>query len=137
MPPIISYAAQRDSDAQACALFATSFGKFPTSGHRLMYREITSCASDVACRQPSGEATARQIVLYSALTGEHEPAAGMSGKFTSSAPSGSESILFRSGAFDLTILCPRQSLLVSVIYLPLIYGRCYSTGPACTSRLKI
>jgi protoheme IX farnesyltransferase len=132
-PPIIGYAAASGAlDAQAWTLFAILFlWQFP---HFLaiawMYREDYERAGIVMLPvvQPSGEGTARQIVLYAlALI----PVSliphwlGMSGRFYFFGALALGLWYRYSGlrvAFDRTILRARAVLLVSVIYLPLVYG---------------
>jgi protoheme IX farnesyltransferase len=133
MPPIIGYAAAAGVlDAQAWTLFAILFlWQFP---HFLaiawMYREDYERAGILMLPvvQPSGEATARQIVLYSLalIPVSLAPSLlGMSGKFYLFGALALGLWYLYSGlrvAFDRTILRARAVLLVSVIYLPLIYG---------------
>jgi heme o synthase len=133
MPPIIGYAAASGIlDAQAWTLFAILFlWQFP---HFLaiawMYREDYERAGIrmLPVVQPSGEATARQIVLYSLalIPVSMAPSLlGMSGKIYFFGALALGLWYLYSGlrvAFDRTILRARAVLLVSVIYLPLIYG---------------
>jgi protoheme IX farnesyltransferase len=133
MPPIIGYAAASGVlDAQAWTLFAILFlWQFP---HFLaiawMYREDYERAGIrmLPVVQPSGEATARQIVLYSLalIPVSMAPSLlGMSGKIYLFGALALGLWYLYSGvrvAFDRTILRARAVLLVSVIYLPLIYG---------------
>jgi len=133
MPPIIGYAAASGIlDAQAWTLFAILFlWQFP---HFLaiawMYREDYERAGIrmLPGVQPSGEATARQIVLYSLalIPVSMAPSLlGMSGKIYFFGALALGLWYLYSGvrvAFDRTILRARAVLLVSVIYLPLIYG---------------
>jgi len=133
MPPMIGYAAASGVlNAEAWILFAILFlWQFP---HFLaiawMYREDYARAGIrmLPVVQPSGEATARQMVFYSlALV----PVSilpslfGMSGKlyFVGAFVLG---LWFAyTGvrvAFDRTAVRARRVLLASVIYLPLIYG---------------
>jgi protoheme IX farnesyltransferase len=133
MPPIIGYAAASGIlDAQAWTLFAILFlWQFP---HFLaiawMYREDYERAGILMLPvvQPSGEATARQIVLYSLalIPVSMAPSLlGMSGKIYFFGALALGLWYLYSGvrvAFDRTILRARAVLLVSVIYLPLIYG---------------
>jgi heme o synthase len=133
MPPIIGYAAASGIlDAQAWTLFAILFlWQFP---HFLaiawMYREDYERAGIVMLPvvQPSGEGTARQIVLYSLalIPVSLAPSLlGMSGKFYLFGALALGLWYLYSGvrvAFDRTIQRARSVLLVSVIYLPLIYG---------------
>jgi protoheme IX farnesyltransferase len=133
MPPIIGYAAASGIlDAQAWTLFAILFlWQFP---HFLaiawMYREDYERAGIrmLPVVQPSGEATARQIVLYSLalIPVSMAPSLlGMSGKIYLFGALALGLWYLYSGvrvALDRTILRARAVLLVSVIYLPLIYG---------------
>jgi protoheme IX farnesyltransferase len=133
MPPIIGYAAASGVlDAQAWTLFAILFlWQFP---HFLaiawMYREDYARAGILMLPvvQPSGEATARQIVLYSLAlipVSMFPSLLGMSGKIYFFGALALGLWYLYSGlraAFDRTILRARAVLLVSVIYLPLIYG---------------
>jgi len=133
MPPIIGYAASSGVlDSQAWSLFAILFlWQFP---HFLaiawMYREDYERAGIVMLPvvQPSGESTARQIVLYSLAlipVSLIPSLLGMSGNFYFFGALALGLWYLYSGvrvAFDRTILRARSVLLVSVIYLPLIYG---------------
>ena len=133
MPPIIGYAAASGIlDAQAWTLFAILFlWQFP---HFLaiawMYREDYERAGIrmLPVVQPSGEATARQIVLYSLalIPVSMAPSLlGMAGKIYFFGALALGLWYLYSGvrvALDRTILRARAVLLVSVIYLPLIYG---------------
>jgi protoheme IX farnesyltransferase len=133
MPPIIGYAAASGVlDAQAWTLFAILFlWQFP---HFLaiawMYREDYERAGILMLPvvQPSGEGTARQIVLYSLalIPVSLAPSLlGMSGKIYLFGALALGLWYLYSGlrvAFDRTILRARAVLMVSVIYLPLIYG---------------
>ncbi len=133
MPPIIGYAAASGIlDTQALALFAILFlWQFP---HFLaiawMYREDYERAGIVMLPvvEPSGEGTARQIVLYSLALIPVSMAPsflGMSGKLYFFGALALGLWYLYSGvrvAFDRTILRARAVLMVSVIYLPLIYG---------------
>jgi heme o synthase len=133
MPPIIGYAAASGIlDAQAWTLFAILFlWQFP---HFLaiawMYREDYERAGIrmLPVVQPSGEGTARQIVLYSLalIPVSMAPSLlGMSGKIYFFGALALGLWYLYSGvrvALDRTILRARAVLLVSVIYLPLIYG---------------
>jgi len=133
MPPIIGYAAASGVlDAPAWALFAILFfWQFP---HFLaiawMYREDYERAGIVMLPvvQPDGRSTARQIVLYSLalIPVSLVPSLlGMSGNIYLAGASALGLWYLYSGvrvAFDRTILRARAVLLVSVIYLPLIYG---------------
>jgi protoheme IX farnesyltransferase len=133
MPPIIGYAASSGVlDSQAWSLFAILFlWQFP---HFLaiawMYREDYERAGIVMLPvvQPSGESTARQIVLYSLAlipVSLIPSLLGMSGNVYFYGALALGLWYLYSGvrvAFDRTILRARSVLLVSVIYLPLIYG---------------
>jgi len=133
MPPMIGYAAASGVlDTQAWTLFAILFlWQFP---HFLaiawMYREDYERAGIrmLPVVQPSGEATARQIVLYSLAlipVSLLPSLLGMSGKIYLFGALALGLWYLYSGvrvAFDRTILRARAVLLVSVIYLPLIYG---------------
>jgi len=133
MPPIIGYAASSGAlDAQAWTLFAILFlWQFP---HFLaiawMYREDYERAGILMLPvvQPSGAATARQIVLYSLAlipVSLIPSLLGMSGNLYFFGALALGLWYLYSGirvAFDRTILRARAVLVVSVIYLPLIYG---------------
>lgn len=133
MPPIIGYAASSGIlDAQAWTLFAILFlWQFP---HFLaiawMYREDYARAGILMLPvvQPSGEATARQIVLYSLAlipVSLIPSLLGMSGNIYFFGALALGLWYLYSGilvARDRTILRARAVLMVSVIYLPLIYG---------------
>ena len=133
MPPIIGYAASSGVlDAPAWALFAILFfWQFP---HFLaiawMYREDYERAGIVMLPvvQPNGKSTARQIVLYALAlipVSLLPSLLGMSGNIYLFGALALGLWYLYSGvrvAFDRTILRARAVLLVSVIYLPLIYG---------------
>jgi heme o synthase len=133
MPPMIGYAAAAGIlDTQAWTLFAILFlWQFP---HFLaiawMYREDYERAGILMLPvvQPSGETTARQIVLYSLAlipVSLIPSLLGMSGNVYFFGALGLGLWYLYSGirvACDRTILRARAVLLVSVIYLPLIYG---------------
>ena len=133
MPPLIGYAAANGSlTAEAWILFAILFlWQFP---HFLaiawMYREDYARAGIVMLPvvQPSGESTARQMVLYSLAlipVSMLPTAFGMSGKLYVAGAMALGLWFLYSGlrvAFDRTILRARRVLIVSVYYLPLIYG---------------
>jgi protoheme IX farnesyltransferase len=133
MPPMIGYGAASGAlDNQALVLFAILFlWQFP---HFLsiawMYREDYERAGIrmLPVVQPSGEGTARQIVLYSLAlipVSVIPSLLGMSGKLYFVGALALGLWYLYSGlrvAFDRTILRARAVLLVSVIYLPLIYG---------------
>lgn len=133
MPPMIGYAAARgELTAEAWILFLILFlWQFP---HFLsiawMYREDYARAGIVMLPvvQPSGEATARQIVLYSLalIPASLIPSAlGMSGKIYLFGALLLGLMYLYSGvrvALDRTTPRARRVLLASVVYLPLIYG---------------
>jgi protoheme IX farnesyltransferase len=133
MPPMIGYAAASGTlTAEAWVLFAILFlWQFP---HFLaiawMYREDYARAGILMLPvvEPDGERTARQIVLYSMAlvpVSVIPSMLGMSGKFYFLGALLMSLIFLYSGvrvAFDRTIARARRVLLVSVIYLPLIYG---------------
>ena len=133
MPPMIGYAASSGAlDTQAWTLFAILFlWQFP---HFLaiawMYREDYERAGILMLPvvQPSGEATARQIVLYSLAlipVSLIPSLLGMSGNIYFVGALALGLWYLYSGirvARDRTILRARTVLMVSVIYLPLIYG---------------
>ena len=133
MPPMIGYAAASGVlDTQAWTLFAILFlWQFP---HFLaiawMYREDYQRAGIrmLPVVEPSGEGTAWQIVLYSLAlipVSMLPSLLGMSGKIYFFGALALGLWYLYSGvrvAFDRTILRARAVLLVSVIYLPLIYG---------------
>ena len=95
-----------------------------------MYREDYERAGIVMLPvvQPDGKSTARQIVLYSLAlipVSLIPSLLGMSGNIYLAGASALGLWYLYSGvrvAFDRTILRARAVLLVSVIYLPLIYG---------------
>ena len=95
-----------------------------------MYREDYARAGIVMLPvvQPSGESTARQMVLYSLAlipVSMLPTAFGMSGKLYVAGAMALGLWFLYSGlrvAFDRTILRARRVLIVSVYYLPLIYG---------------
>jgi protoheme IX farnesyltransferase len=133
MPPMIGYAAARgELTAEAWVLFAILFlWQFP---HFLaiawMYREDYERAGILMLPvvQPSGESTARQIVLYSLalIPVSMAPSLlGMTGKFYLFGALALGLLYLYYGvrvAFDRTAVRARSVLLVSVVYLPLIYG---------------
>jgi protoheme IX farnesyltransferase len=132
-PPIIGYAAANGAlDAQAWTLFAILFlWQFP---HFLaiawMYREDYQRAGIrmLPVVHPDGEATARQIVLYSLAlipVSLVPRLLGMSGNIYLVGAFALGLWYLYSGmrvARDRTILRARAVLMVSVIYLPLVYG---------------
>jgi heme o synthase len=133
MPPVIGYAAARGQlTAEAGVLFLILFlWQFP---HFLsiawMYREDYARAGIVMLPvvQPSGEGTARQIVLYSLalIPASLAPSLlGMSGKIYLVGALVLGLAYLYSGvrvAVDRTVLRARHVLMTSVVYLPLIYG---------------
>lgn len=133
MPPMIGFAAAAGTlTLEAWVLFAILFfWQFP---HFLaiawMYREDYARAGIVMLPvvQPSGEATARQIVLYSLtlIPVSMVPSLlGMSGGWYFFGALALGLAFLYSGvrvAHDRTILGARRVLLFSVIYLPLIFG---------------
>jgi heme o synthase len=133
MPPIIGYAAASGAlDAQAWTLFAILFlWQFP---HFLaiawMYREDYGRAGIrmLPVVEPSGEGTARQIVIYSLAlipVSLIPSLLGMSGRIYFVGALALGLWYLYSGvrvARDRTILRARSVLVVSVFYLPLVYG---------------
>lgn len=133
MPPMIGFAAASGTlTAEAWVLFAILFlWQFPHFySIAWMYREDYARAGIrmLPVVEPDGESTARQIVLYavalipvSLIPG----LLGMSGRFYLIGALALGLWFLYSGvrvAFDRTILRARSVLLVSVIYLPLLYG---------------
>ena len=133
MPPIIGYAAASGAlDAQAWTLFAILFlWQFP---HFLaiawMYREDYGRAGIrmLPVVEPSGEGTARQIVIYSIAlipVSLIPSLLGMSGRIYFVGALALGLWYLYSGvrvARDRTILRARAVLVASVFYLPLVYG---------------
>jgi protoheme IX farnesyltransferase len=133
MPPLIGYAASTGTlSPEAWALFAILFiWQFP---HFLaiawMYREDYSRAGILMLPvvEPDGRSTSRQIVIYAStlIPVSLLPALlGMTGKIYLVGALILGMWFLYAGvrvAFDRTILRARRVLLVSVIYLPLIYG---------------
>ncbi len=133
MPPMIGYAAARgELTAEAWILFAILFlWQFP---HFLaiawMYREDYARAGILMLPvvQPSGEATARQMVLYSLalIPVSLAPSLlGMTGQVYLAGAFLLGIIFLYAGvraALDRSIFRARRVLLTSVVYLPLIYG---------------
>ncbi|MGI8988519.1 MAG: heme o synthase [Bryobacteraceae bacterium] len=133
MPPIIGYAASSGTlTSEAWALFAILFiWQFP---HFLaiawMYREDYARAGIrmLPVVEPDGESTARQIVIYASTlipVSLFPSLLGMSGRIYLFGALILGGWFLYSGvrvAFDRTRLRARRVLLVSVIYLPLIYG---------------
>jgi protoheme IX farnesyltransferase len=133
MPPLIGYAASTGTLTQeAWALFAILFiWQFP---HFLaiawMYREDYSRAGILMLPvvEPDGRSTSRQIVIYASTlipVSLFPTLLGMTGKVYLVGALILGLWFLYAGvrvAFDRTILRARRVLLVSVIYLPLIYG---------------
>ena len=133
MPPMIGYAAASGKlTPEAWALFAILFfWQFP---HFLaiawMYREDYSRAGILMLPvvEPDGRSTSRQIVIYAStlIPVSLFPALlGMTGRVYMVGALLLGGWFLYSGvrvALDRTILRARRVLLVSVIYLPLIYG---------------
>ncbi|MGH9659968.1 MAG: heme o synthase [Bryobacteraceae bacterium] len=133
MPPMIGFAAARGAlTEEAWILFAILFlWQFP---HFLaiawMYREDYARAGIVMLPvvEPDGESTARQMVLYSLalIPVSLLPSVfGMSGRWYLAGAALLGLWFLYSGvqvALDRTILRARKVLIVSVIYLPLVYG---------------
>jgi protoheme IX farnesyltransferase len=132
-PPIIGYAAASGVlDAQAWTLFAILFlWQFP---HFLsiawMYREDYGRAGIrmLPVVEPDGEATARQIVIYSLAlipVSLIPSLLGMSGRIYFAGALALGLWYLYSGvrvARDRTTLRARSVLVTSVFYLPLVYG---------------
>ncbi|MFN0169056.1 MAG: heme o synthase [Bryobacteraceae bacterium] len=133
MPPMIGYAAARgELTVEAWILFAILFlWQFP---HFLaiawMYREDYARAGILMLPvvQPGGEATARQMVLYSMalIPVSLAPSLlGMTGQvYLAGAFVLGVAFLYAGvrAALDRSIFRARRVLLTSVVYLPLIYG---------------
>ena len=133
MPPMIGYAAASGHlSAQAWALFAILFlWQFP---HFLaiawMYREDYARAGILMLPvvEPDGQSTSRQIVIYASTlipVSLFPTILGMTGRVYLFGALVLGGWFLYSGvrvAFDRTILRARTVLLVSVIYLPLMYG---------------
>lgn len=133
MPPLIGYAAASGRlTSEAWALFAILFmWQFP---HFLaiawMYREDYSRAGIrmLPVVEPDGSSTSRQIVVYASTlipVSLFPTLLGMTGKIYLMGALLLGCLFLYSGvrvAMDRTIRRARQVLLVSVIYLPLIYG---------------
>lgn len=133
MPPMIGYAAASGAlHAEAWVLFAILFlWQFPHFyAIAWMYREDYARAGILMLPvvEPDGASTARQIVLFSLtlIPVSLAPSLlGMSGKIYLVGALALGLFFLYSGvrvAFERTILRARRVLLVSVIYLPLIYG---------------
>jgi heme o synthase len=133
MPPIIGYAAASGRlTANAWALFAILFlWQFP---HFLaiawMYRDDYARAGIrmLPVVEPDGQSTSRQIVTYASTlipVSLFPTLLGMTGRIYLFGALILGAWFLYSGvrvAFDRTILRARNVLLVSVIYLPLMYG---------------
>lgn len=133
MPPLIGYAASAGTlSAEAWVLFAILFlWQFP---HFLsiawMYREDYGRAGIVMLPviEPDGKATARQIVVCSALLIPASLAPsflGMAGTAYLFGALALGLVFLYAGvrvALDRTALRARRVLLASVMYLPLLYG---------------
>jgi len=133
MPPLIGYAAARGSlTAEAWALFAILFlWQFP---HFLaiawMYHEDYERAGILMLPvvEPDGSSTSRQIVVYASTlipVSLFPTVLGMTGRIYLFGALILGIWFLYSGvrvALDRTILRARRVLLVSVIYLPLMYG---------------
>jgi protoheme IX farnesyltransferase len=133
MPPLIGYAASTGTlTPEAWALFAILFiWQFP---HFLaiawMYREDYSRAGILMLPvvEPDGRSTSRQIVMYASTlipVSLFPTLLGMTGRIYLVGALMLGLWFLYAGvrvAFDRTILRARRVLLVSVIYLPLIYG---------------
>ena len=133
IPPMIGYAASSGHiDARAWSLFAILFlWQFP---HFLaiawMYRDDYARAGIrmLPVVEPDGESTSRQIVIYASTlipVSLFPTLLGMTGKVYLFGALLLGGWFLYSGlrvAFDRTILRARTVLLVSVIYLPVMYG---------------
>ena len=133
MPPMIGYAAASGHlNADAWALFAILFlWQFP---HFLaiawMYREDYERAGILMLPvvEPDGESTSRQIVIYASTlipVSLFPTILGMTGRLYLIGAILLGGWFLYSGvrvALDRTLLRARSVLLVSVIYLPLMYG---------------
>ncbi len=133
MPPMIGYAAASGHlNADAWALFAILFlWQFP---HFLaiawMYREDYARAGILMLPvvEPDGESTSRQIVIYASTlipVSLFPTLLGMTGRVYLVGALLLGGWFLYSGvrvAFDRTILRARTVLLVSVVYLPMMYG---------------
>ena len=133
MPPMIGFAAASGSlTAEAWVLFAILFlWQFPHFyAIAWMYREDYARAGIrmLPVVEPDGHSTARQIVLFASLLIPVSLAPawlGMSGKFYLLGATALGVWFLYSGvrvATERTILRARAVLLVSVFYLPLLYG---------------
>ncbi len=133
MPPMIGYAAASGHlNADAWALFAILFlWQFP---HFLaiawMYREDYARAGILMLPvvEPDGQSTSRQIVIYASTlipVSLFPTLLGMTGRIYVVGALLLGGWFLYTGlrvAFDRTILRARNVLLVSVVYLPLMYG---------------
>ena len=133
MPPMIGFAAASDAlTAQAWVLFAILFlWQFPHFyAIAWMYRDDYARAGIrmLPVVEPDGHSTARQIVLYASLLIPVSLAPGllgMSGKIYLLGALALGVWFLYSGvrvATERSILSARGVLLVSVFYLPLLYG---------------
>ena len=133
MPPMIGFAAASGTlTAEAWVLFAILFlWQFPHFyAIAWMYRDDYARAGIrmLPVVEPDGHSTARQIILYASLLIPVSLAPGllgMSGKFYLLGALGLGLWFLYSGvraAADRSILRARGVLLVSVMYLPLLYG---------------
>jgi heme o synthase len=133
MPPMIGFAAASDTlTAEAWVLFAILFlWQFPHFyAIAWMYREDYARAGIrmLPVVEPDGHSTARQIVVYASLlipVSLVPSLLGMSGKFYLLGAVALGVWFLYSGvrvASERTILRARGVLLVSVFYLPLLYG---------------
>jgi len=141
MPPMIGFAAARGSIAnEAWVLFAMLFlWQFPHFySIAWMYREDYARAGIrmLPVVEPDGRSTARQIVLYglALIPVSLVPGIlGMSGRIYVVGALVLGLYFLYSGvrvALDRTILRARNVLMVSVFYLPLIYGLMLLDRPA-------
>jgi protoheme IX farnesyltransferase len=133
MPPLIGYAAARGSlDARAWVLYGIVFvWQFPHFyAIAWMYRDDYSRAGIrvLPVVEPDGESTARQIVLASLLlipVSLLPTYLGMTGIVYTVGATVLGILLLGAGvrlARSRTILCARQVLLTSVVYLPALYA---------------
>jgi heme o synthase len=133
MPPMIGFAAASGAlTAEAWVLFAILFlWQFPHFyAIAWMYREDYARAGIrmLPVVEPDGHSTARQIVLYASMLIPVSLApglVGMSGKLYLPGALALGAWFLYSGvraAADRTLLRARGVLLVSVFYLPLLYG---------------
>ncbi|HKW99798.1 MAG TPA: heme o synthase [Bryobacteraceae bacterium] len=133
MPPMIGFAAASGTlTAEAWVLFAILFlWQFPHFyAIAWMYREDYGRAGIrmLPVIEPDGHSTARQIIIYASLlipVSLIPGLLGMSGKFYLLGAAALGIWFLYSGvrvAVERTILRARAVLLVSVFYLPLLYG---------------